>query len=125
MAKKQSRYKDLELKLTAALIADAVIFILYLVFAGLGIIWLKVVTAILAILISGLCLVLLYFSGELLRQRSLWMSVGFAAVLICLLFSLILNYPSPKKPNDSDINQNLNSNAVGTVIITPSSGTLN
>ena len=121
MAKKHNRYKDLELKLTAALIADAVIFILYLLFAGLGIIWLKVITAILAISISGLCLALLYFSGELLRQRSLWMTVGFGAVVICLLFSLILNYPSPNKLKDTDKNQNLG-NAVGTVIIVPGAG---
>lgn len=125
MAKKQNRYKDLETKLTAALIVDAVIFILYLLFAGLGIIWLKVVTAILTILISGLCLVLLYFSGELLRQRSLWMTVGFGAVVICLLFSLILNYPSPKKSRDSDAGLNLNSNAVGTVVIIPGAGIVN
>ncbi|MBQ9167679.1 MAG: hypothetical protein IJX67_04635 [Oscillospiraceae bacterium] len=124
MAKKHNRYKDMELKLTAALIADAVIFILYLLFAGLGIIWLKVITAILAILVSGLCLALLYFSGELLRQRSLWMSVGFGAVVICLLFSLILNYPSPNKLKDTDKDQNLG-NAVGTVIIVPGAGNIN
>lgn len=97
MEKKRNHYKALEQKLTIALIADAVIFFLFLLSSGLGIIWLKVITIILSILVSGLSLGLLFLSGELLRQRSLWMSVGFAAVLICLIFSLILNYPSPNK----------------------------
>lgn len=109
MAKKQNRYKELENVMTIALIADAVLFFLFLLASGFGIGWLKVITAILAILASGLCLVLLYMSGELLKQRSLWMTAGFAAILICLVFSLILNYPSPKTVTETD------SNAVGAV----------
>ena len=97
MARKQNRYREMERILTIALIADAAVFLLYLLAAGFGVIWLKVITAIVAIVGSGLCLALLYFSGELLRRRSLWMSVGFAAVVVCLLVSLLLNYPSPNK----------------------------
>ena len=41
--------------LTYALIAAAGLFALYLVFAGFGIIWLKVITAILTILICFAC----------------------------------------------------------------------
>ena len=92
-----TRYKQMEQYMTFALIADAGIFILYLIFAGFGIIWLKVITAILCLLISGACLALLYMTKELLRQRSLWMSVAAAAVAVCVLFSLILNFPSPNK----------------------------
>ena len=67
MARKQNRYREMERILTIALIADAAVFLLYLLAAGFGVIWLKVITAIVAIVGSGLCLALLYFSGELLR----------------------------------------------------------
>lgn len=101
MARRRSRYKEMERYMTCLLIGDGVLFFVFLLAAGLGVIWLKVITAILAILVSGLCLAFLYLSQELLRRRSLWMTVGFAAVLLCLLVSLIANYPSPKKAVDS------------------------
>lgn len=85
----------MERYMTYALLADLVIFVLYLIAAGTGIIWLKVITAIIAILLSGLCLAFLYLSQELLRPRSLWMSAAAAAIAVCVLFSLILNFPSP------------------------------
>jgi len=100
MAQRRNRYKEMERKLSYVLAADAALFVLYLLFAGLGIIWLKVTLAIIAILVSGLCLGFLYLSQELLRRRSLWMSASAAAILICILFSLILNYPSPNKYKD-------------------------
>ena len=88
-----NRYRQLEKLMTSALIADGVLFLLYLIFAACGVIWLKVVLALCVILISGGCLALLYLSKELLRKRSLWMSTAAAAALVCLLFSLILNFP--------------------------------
>lgn len=95
MANASSRYKQMEQYMCCALLADLLIFFFFLVAAGNGIIWLKVILAILTILLSGLCLAFLYMSKELLNQRSLWMSVSAGAILICLLFSLILNFPSP------------------------------
>ncbi len=96
MGGNRNRYKQMERYMTYAMIADGILFLLYLLYAGLGITWLKVIAAILAILLSGLCLYYLYISKELLRQRSLWMTVAAAAVIICILASLILNFPSPK-----------------------------
>ncbi len=96
----QMKYQQLQWYLTYALIAAAGLFALYLVFAGFGIVWLKVVTAILAILLSFGCLAILYMRKELLRQRSLWMTTAAAAIIVCLLFSLILNFPSPNKYKD-------------------------
>lgn len=93
----QMKYRQLQQYLTYGIIAAAVIFVLYLVFAGIGIIWLKVVTAVLAILISFACLALLYLRKELLRPRSLWITTAAAAIIVCLLFSLVLNFPSPNK----------------------------
>ena len=97
MANKRSRYQQFEQIMSVILISNAVLFFLYLLVAGLGIIWLKVITAIVAILTSGICLAHLYLSGEFRKQRSLWMTVGFACLIICLVFSLVLNFPSPKK----------------------------
>ena len=37
----------------------------------------------------------LFMTGELKKRRSLWMVVGFVGILVCLLVSLICNYPSP------------------------------
>jgi hypothetical protein len=89
----RSRYKDLEKMMTLLLIASALDFVLYLVFAGAGIVWLKVITAIFAILMPVLCLGFLYMSKELLKQRSLWMSVGFAGIFISTAVSLITRFP--------------------------------
>ena len=112
MSDKPNRFKEFELYMTVALSIDAVIFVLYLIFAGLGIIWLKVLFLLLALVISGYVLWTLYMSRELTRPRSLWISVAAVAILVCLLFSLILNYPSPNKykpQNDAaySISQNL------------------
>ena len=89
----RSRYKDLEKMMTLLLIASALDFVLYLVFAGAGIVWLKVITAIFAILMPVLCLGFLYMSKELLKKRSLWMSVGFAGIFISTAVSLITRFP--------------------------------
>ena len=91
----RSRYQDLEQMLTIFLIASAADFVLFLIFAGIGIIWLKVITAIFAILLPVLCLALLYLTKELLKQRSLWLTTGFFGIFLCTVVSLIANFPSP------------------------------
>ena len=90
-----SRYKKMEHYMTLALIADATVFVAYLMAAGAGIIWLKVVMAIIAFLISGLCLAFLYVSKELTKPRSIWMTTAAIAVALCLLVSLIAGFPAP------------------------------
>ena len=95
MAKKQSRYQQMQTYVTRALLIDSALFILYLIVAGAGIVWLKVILSIFAILLSLLIAGFLYMCGELLKKRSLWMGAAAAAVFICTLASLILNYPSP------------------------------
>ena len=93
MAPKRNRYKEMERMMTTALIADAVLFVLYLIFAAAGVIWLKAIVAIVTILLSLACLILLYMTQELLRQRSLWMTTGFLSVFLCTVASLILSFP--------------------------------
>ena len=75
MAKQNKRYLQMQKVMTRILIGDAVAFLLYL------------------IIVSGGCLAFLYLTRELTRRRSLWMTTASGGILICLLFSLILNFP--------------------------------
>ena len=102
MADKTRRYKVMERYMTIALCVDAVLFFFYLIAAGNGVIWLKVILTLLCLGTSGLLLWFLYATKELLRQRSLWITTGAAAIAVCLLFSLLLNFPSPNKYKQED-----------------------
>ena len=95
MDKKRVRFKKLEMFLTGVLCLDAVIFLAYLIFAGLGMGGLKVVTTILCFLISAAVLYILYTTRELLRKRSIWMTLAAACIILCMLVSLILRFPAP------------------------------
>lgn len=97
MAGKSHRYKEMERYMTITLCADTALFVFYLIAAGNGVIWLKVILTLLCLGVSGLLLWFLYTTNELLRQRSLWITTGAAAIAVCLFFSLILNFPSPNK----------------------------
>ena len=92
---KRMRYKTIEKYLTYTLLADVAVFVMYLLFAGLGVVAMKVITAILIIGASGLSLAYLYMTGETKKRRSRWLVLGFACLLLCLFVSLILNYPAP------------------------------
>ncbi len=85
----------MERKLTFALIGEAVMLLVFLIAAGSGTTWLKVICALVAIVGSALCLAYLKMTGELLKLRSRWLTFGFAAVLLCVLVSLLVNFPSP------------------------------
>lgn len=101
MSKNSKHFAKLERYITYALLLSFVLFIIFLIAAGNGIIWLKVIIAILTIPLCGLCLYALYLSKLLLHQRSLWMTVGAVSIILCILFSLILNFPSPAPTLDS------------------------
>lgn len=89
------RYKQIDQLLTRVIIADTAIFVLYLIFAALGLSVLKAILAIIALLLSGLSLAYLYKIGEFKKARSRWLVMGFCSIVLCTLVSLILNYPSP------------------------------
>ena len=91
----RNRYRELGFNMTRIILADAVVFLLYLLFAGYGITPLKIITAIVAIIGSILCLGFLHLVNELKRRRSLWMVTAFAAIALCTLVSLLTNMPSP------------------------------
>lgn len=95
MASKKSRYKQFEKYITIVLIAALVLYVAYMFTAGFGVLWAKVILAILIFAISGVCLYLLWATKELFKPRSMWMTVGAVSLALCLLVSLLLNYPSP------------------------------
>ncbi len=94
----RNRYREMESLMTKIILADFVVFILYLMCAGLGWTVVKVITAIIAIIGSGLCTGWLYITGEFGRRRSLWMVTGFISIMICVVVSLLLEYPCPSLP---------------------------
>ena len=92
---KRNRYREMESLMTKVIVGDALVVVLYLLFAGLGLTVVKVATAIIAILGSLLGLGWLVITGEFSRRRSLWMVTGFIAIVLCVLVSLLLGYPGP------------------------------
>lgn len=95
MDTKTSRFKQFEKFLSLILLIALAIFVIYLIAAGNGIIWLKVLTAIIAILLCGLCLYFLYSAKLMTHPKSLWLTVAAICLIVCTLFSLILNFPAP------------------------------
>ena len=91
----RNRYREMEKNMTKIILGDALVFVLYLICAGCGWSVLKVITAIIAIFGSLLCVGWLYLTGEFNRRRSLWMVTAFICIVICVVVSLILGYPAP------------------------------
>ena len=96
MDRKKARYKKMETMVTGVLCLDTLFFVAYLIFAGMGTIALKVISAILCFLISGAVLYFLYMNKELLKRRSRWMTLAAACIILCVLVSLILKFPAPR-----------------------------
>lgn len=92
---KRNRYRELESLMTKVIIADAFVFVLYLIFAANDLGTLKVISSIIAITVSLLSLGWLYLTGEFKRRRSLWMVTGFIGIILCVLVSLLLGFPGP------------------------------
>ncbi len=87
------RYKELDRYMTYALSVTGILFFLYLLFALLGVIWLKVLLSIFIFLLCAAVLSVLYLTQELKRLRSRWMTLGAACTAITLLVSLITGCP--------------------------------
>lgn len=95
MNENQSSYRYFEQFMTIVLAVALACFLLYLIMAGVGFVVMKIIFAILAIVLSGVCLFILYTSKELLKPRSLWLSAAFGSIIVCTLVSLLCNYPCP------------------------------
>ena len=88
---KRNRYREMESLMTKIILADAFVFVLYLIFAAKDLVVLKIIALVASLLSTGW----LYITGEFARRRSLWMITGFVGIAVCLLVSLILGYPGP------------------------------
>ena len=91
---KRNRYREFESLMTKVILGDAVVFVAFLIFARLDLTALKVITAIITIFGSFLCLGWLFLTGEFPRRRSLWMITALACIAVCTVISLLLNFPS-------------------------------
>lgn len=92
---KRNRYREMESLMTKIILGDVLVFVLYLICAAMGWTVFKVMTAIIAIFGSLICLGWMYLIGEFPRRRSLWMITTFVAIALCTLVSLLLNFPCP------------------------------
>lgn len=95
MGERRNRYRQLQQIISLALLGAFALFIFYLIAAGNEIVWLKAVLSVLIFLICIACLGFLFITQELLRGRSIWMTLAAAGIALCLLLSLILHYPCP------------------------------
>lgn len=95
MNENQSSYRFFEQFMTIVLFVGLAFFLLYLIMAGVGLVVMKIIFAVLAILLSGVCLFILYTSKEWLKPRSLWLTAAFASIILCTVVSLLCNYPAP------------------------------
>ena len=97
MAQKPAKrsYKQLERMLSMVVGAHLLLFGLYLVFAIMGITWLKVILALPGIALSILGCGFLVLIGEHKRRRSLWILCAFGSIGACILVSLLTGVPGP------------------------------
>lgn len=93
--RKKNTFRRLEGLLTKVILGELACFLLMLAAAAFGIGWLKWMTAVTVILVSGLGCFVLIARHEHKRRRSWWMLAAFAGMLLCTLVSLIARFPAP------------------------------
>ena len=86
--------KSLIVKIIAALLMLA-LFIFYLVMAAGGKTVLQIIAAVMVGSIAAFGLWLLFKSKELLRQRSIWITLSFLCCALVTIVSLLAGYPGP------------------------------
>ena len=95
MDRKNRSFSAMEKNMTLAILADLVIFTIFLFASGYGVTGLKIICAIFSILIPAACFCYLYLTHEWRKRRSQWLVAASLAIILCTLFSLILAFPSP------------------------------
>lgn len=93
MAKRNNRYRKLDFIMTRVVLGDLALFLVYLLSAACGIGWLKGFAAVVVLVGSALCAGYLFLTQELLKRRSLWMSLSFASLFLLTLVSLLCKVP--------------------------------
>ena len=95
MEKNKPRFRQLESLLTLILYVEIGLFLIYLIMSALGLVVVKIILAVLAILIAAFCEWMLYCAKELFKPRGLWLTCAFFSVIVCTAVSLICNFPAP------------------------------
>ena len=93
MAKRNNRYRKLDFFMTRVILGDLALFLVYLLAAACGIGFLKSFAAVVVILGSALGIGYLFLTQELLKVRSRWMGMSFAALILLTLVSLLCKVP--------------------------------
>ena len=93
MAKRNNRYRQFDFIMTRVVIGDVFLFLLYLLSAAVGIGFLKGLAAFVTVVGSAACVGYLYLTQEMLKKRSLWMTLSFAAIALLTIVSLICKVP--------------------------------
>ncbi len=89
------RYRDLEKFLSVLIVVMLGLFILFLVMSANGTTLAKILAATLIFAVALFGLWVLRQNRELLRQRSIWMTLSFLCTMLCTLVSLLAGYPAP------------------------------
>ena len=95
MENKQPRFRQLESLLTMILYVDITLFLAYLITAALGLVVVKIILAVVAMLAAAFCEWMLYCARELFKPRGLWLTCAFFSIILCTAVSLICNFPAP------------------------------
>lgn len=95
VGRKRPGFRRLERMLTMVIAAETALFLLMLMVAAFGIIWLKVVLGVVILAVSAMGCGLLILMQEYRRRRSWWLLSAFGSLLLCTLVSLIAGYPAP------------------------------
>ena len=95
MAERQNGYRQFERFLTILLALTGAMFVLFLFTSGLGLVVLECILALIVAALAGIGLFLLYRTKELLRSRSLYLTLSYSALILLTIVSLICNYPAP------------------------------
>lgn len=95
MAENRSRFRAWERFMTIILFTALALFAIYLLSAGLGWLAVKIICSVLCIILCGFGLWNLYSTQEMFKPRSLWLTYGFAGLVLCTIVSLLCNFPRP------------------------------
>ncbi len=88
----KDQFQELEHMLTIFVFVDLALFVAYLIFAAASLLVAKILFAVLALVVAAYGLWVLYNTREILKQRSLWITCSFGAIILCTIVSLICQF---------------------------------
>lgn len=92
---KRRSFRQLERQLTMVVLLNLALFLLVMITSNAGILWLKIILALLTMVLSAAGCGFLVLIGEHSRTRSWWILASFGSIFLCTLVSLITGSPAP------------------------------